>query len=126
MSDQSELTETQIATLRARLGELQDALVSALEDSKAGTEVVSLDRPIGRVSRIGAIQQQKMAAASRRQQELRLGQVRVALAAIDAGEYGECKRCDEPIGLRRLTARPESPLCLRCQDARERGGRAPG
>ena len=45
-----------------------------------------------------AIQQQKMAEASRRQQTLRLGQVKVALAAVESGDYGTCRSCEEPIG----------------------------
>lgn len=68
-----------------------------------------------------AIQQQKMAEAGLRQQELRLGRVKVALAAMAAGEYGVCRGCDEPIGYRRLRARPEATMCLRCQGSQERG-----
>lgn len=117
--DAEELTEAQVRELGAALEALRDELEAALESSREGAEVVSLDQPIGRVSRIDAIQQQKMAAASRRQQELRLGQVRVALRAIEDGEYGLCKSCEEPIAYRRLQAGPESPLCLRCQGGRE-------
>ena len=114
-----ELTDAQIAALKDALEQLRDELERALAGSEEGARVVSLDQPIGRVSRIDAIQQQKMAAASRRQQELRLGQVRVALRAIEDGEYGWCKSCDEPIAHRRLRARPETPFCLRCQGGRE-------
>jgi len=118
--DEEELTDAQIETLGARLEALRDALVAALDKSKEGVAVVSLDQPIGRVSRIDALQQQKLAQASRRQQELKLGQVRVALAAVESGDYGFCRSCEEPIGFRRLSAQPESPFCLRCQGGRER------
>ena len=115
-----ELTEDQAAELALELSRLRAALQVALESSKAGIEVVSLDQPIGRVSRIDAIQQQKMAQESRRKQQLRLGQVGVALAAIENDEYGYCRSCEEPIGYRRLSARPETPFCLACQGGRER------
>jgi len=118
--DEEELTDAQIEALTARLEALRDALGAALDQSKEGTAVVSLDQPIGRVSRIDALQQQKLAQASRRQQELELGQVRVALAAARSGDYGFCRSCEEPIGFRRLSARPQSPFCLRCQSGRER------
>jgi len=118
--DEEELTDAQIEELGAKLEALRDALVGALDKSKEGVAVVSLDQPIGRVSRIDALQQQKLAQASRRQQELELGQVRVALAAVAAGEYGYCRSCEEPIGYRRLSARPHSAFCLRCQSGRER------
>ncbi len=115
-----ELTDEQRRALEDALRRLQEELTAALESSREGIEVVSLDQPIGRVSRIDAIQQQKMAQANRRKQELRLSQVGVALAALEADEYGYCRGCDEPIGHRRLTARPETPFCLRCQGGRER------
>lgn len=114
------LTAAQIEELADKLRALEIELRGALVSSKEGVQVVSLDQPIGRVSRIDAIQQQKMAAAARHKQEIRLGQVKVALAALDADEYGDCRSCDEPIGFKRLSARPESPFCLRCQGGRER------
>jgi DnaK suppressor protein len=118
--DDEELTGAQIEELRGELGALKEALERALDGSKEGAQVVSLDQPIGRVSRIDAIQQQKMAEASRRQQELRLGQVKIALGAVERGDYGYCRSCEEPIAYRRLAARPETPFCLRCQGGRER------
>ena len=89
-----ELTETQIDELRAALEALEVELTASLKSAAEGAKVVDLDQPIGRVSRIDAIQQQKMAEASKEKQQLRMGQVR---------------------------ARPESPFCLRCQGGRERG-----
>ena len=115
-----ELSEEQVRELQEKLEALERELERQLDSSREGAQVVSLDAPIGRVSRIDAIQQQKMAQASRRQQELRLGQVRAALSAIERDEYGYCKSCDEPIAHRRLAARPETPFCLRCQGGRER------
>lgn len=116
-----ELTPAQIEELTAVLSGLKDELERALSSAKESAEVVSLDQPIGRVSRMDALQQQEMAQASRRQIQLRLGQVAVALDAVARGEYGECRSCGEPIGYRRLAARPETPFCLACQGGRERG-----
>ena len=115
-----ELTAAQIADLRRALEALQVELTASLESASEGAKIVDLDQPIGRVSRIDAIQQQKMAEASKAKQQLRLGQVRQALSAVESGDYGLCRSCDEPIAFRRLRARPESPLCLRCQGGRER------
>jgi DnaK suppressor protein len=115
-----ELTGEQRTELRARLHEIRAELALALERTTGSAQVVSLDEPIGRLSRMDAIQQQKMAEATQRQQALRRSQVEVALAALETGEYGVCKNCDEPIGFRRLAARPETPFCLRCQGSKER------
>lgn len=84
-----------------------------------GAAPVDLDQPIGRVSRIDAIQQQRMVEANRAAMQRRLAQVRGALERIEAGDYGDCAACEEPIGFPRLVARPETPLCITCQSKRE-------
>jgi DnaK suppressor protein len=53
-----------------------------------------------------------------------LDEVVAAIVRIDAGSYGQCEGCGEPIGLARLRARPEARLCVGCQSAAERGRRA--
>ena len=61
-----------------------------------------------------------MAQASRRNVERRARQVAAALEALEAGEYGLCRRCEEPVGYARLKVRPETPFCLACQGRAER------
>lgn len=41
--------------------------------------------------------------------------LRAALARIDAGSYGRCDDCAEPIGAGRLRALPDAARCLPCQ-----------
>ena len=115
-----ELTEAQLAELRARLSTLQEELKELLDSTRESTRPVALDEPIGRLTRMDAIQQQSMSAATRRQTDLRLRQVAQALDLMRRGEYGLCRRCEEPIGHARLYARPESPFCLACQDEIDR------
>ncbi len=43
-----------------------------------------------------------------------------ALAKIAAGTFGMCEECEEQIGLKRLQARPEAPLCIQCKEEQER------
>lgn len=43
-----------------------------------------------------------------------------ALAKIELGEFGLCEECGEDISLKRLEARPESQLCIRCKEDQER------
>lgn len=42
-----------------------------------------------------------------------------ALKRLDAGEIDDCEECSEPIGFRRLMARPMTTLCVDCKTARE-------
>ena len=115
----NDLTAVQIDELHQQLLGLQNELTALLDSSAESVRPVSLDQPIGRLSRIDAIQLQHMAQANRRSHEIRLRQIEAALASIESDEYGYCKSCDDPIGHARLTVRPEAPFCLPCQEQRE-------
>ncbi len=43
-----------------------------------------------------------------------------ALARVDAGAYGFCEETSEPIGLRRLEARPIATMSIEAQERHER------
>ena len=42
------------------------------------------------------------------------------LEKIDAGTFGVCDDCGEKISVKRLEARPETTLCIRCKEDQER------
>jgi DnaK suppressor protein len=46
-----------------------------------------------------------------------------ALRKIEEGNFGVCEVCEEPIGKKRLEARPETTLCIRCKEDQERDER---
>lgn len=114
------ITEAQLAQLHAALQGLRVELTDMVEMSQDAAQPVDLDQPIGRLSRMDAMQQQQMADSNRRNAGQRLRQVNAALAAFERGEYGSCTACEEPIAFGRLKARPETRLCVGCQSARER------
>jgi len=49
-----------------------------------------------------------------------IGKIDAALQRIDIGTYGYCEETDEPIGVRRLEARPIATLSLEAQERHER------
>src|SRR5215813_696478 len=49
-----------------------------------------------------------------------------ALAKIEDGTFGICEECEEPISIKRLEARPETTLCIRCKEDQERMEKAYG
>jgi len=118
-----DLTDAQCLELTDDLHALQAELTRAQATSVEGAKPVDLGESIGRLSRMDAMQQQKMVQAGRESVSRRLALIDVALKSLADGEYGECKRCEEPVGYRRLKARPESPLCLECQSRTERRSR---
>ena len=49
-----------------------------------------------------------------------ISKIEAALARIEDGSYGYCQETDEPIGLKRLMARPIADLSLEAQERHER------
>ena len=46
-----------------------------------------------------------------------------ALEKIEQGQFGLCDECGEDISIKRLEARPETNLCIRCKEDQERSER---
>jgi DnaK suppressor protein len=43
-----------------------------------------------------------------------------ALVKIQDGTFGTCEECGEEIGAKRIEARPETSLCIKCKEEQER------
>ncbi len=112
MSLSPEQKKLLIDVVNQKLAELE----KHLELSEQSSKVVELDQALsGRVSRIDAIQQQKIAQAglaSAKHEQFRLKQV---LASIDRDCFAECEECGESILFARLMIKPESVYCVNCQ-----------
>ena len=52
-----------------------------------------------------------------------LPKIEAALRRIDDGSYGFCEETGEPIGLKRLEARPIATLSVEAQELREKSQR---
>ncbi len=117
MSEESLPSGEELEELRSLIEKTLAEVEASLEDARDDAKPVNLDLEIGRVSRVDALQQQQFAVARRGELETRQKQLRSALSRIQAGSFGECLRCEEPIGLRRLRVRPESTQCRECQES---------
>lgn len=114
MVEADELSQEQVEELRQDLLSLREELQKQQAQAVGSTAAVAPDDAIGRLTRMDAMQQQRMAIEERRRREVRLQQIAGALAAVESGDYGQCRRCEEPIGYKRLKAKPESPFCMPC------------
>lgn len=63
---------------------------------------------------------QSVALRLRDRERLLLHKIEIALSKIEAGTFGVCDQCEEPIEVKRLEARPVANLCIRCKEAQER------
>ena len=56
----------------------------------------------------------------RGREQVFLNKIDKALEKINEGTFGICEECDEAISVKRLEARPETTLCIRCKEDQER------
>jgi DnaK suppressor protein len=63
---------------------------------------------------------QSMTFRLRDREKFLLKKIDKALARIEEGTFGTCERCEEPINLKRLEARPVTTLCIRCKEEQEK------
>ena len=117
-------TDAEIAQIRMRLTD-----ETAEFDAEIGrSESEIADRLGDSVIDAGDDQADIGAKAFEREHELSLtynvrellAQTQRALDRIDAGTYGYCESCGEPIGKERLQAFPRATLCVRCKQREER------
>jgi DnaK suppressor protein len=103
--------------LRERQAELERSLAStvaqALESNADDTQDVA-DQAVA-----GYQKEMLFSEGSVRNAQLRL--VRQALNRIADGSYGDCVRCSQEIGAKRIEALPWTPYCIDCQERIERG-----
>lgn len=62
----------------------------------------------------------------RGREKVHLAKLDLALRKIDDGSFGVCTQCEEPINKKRLDARPETQLCIRCKEEQEQTEKAYG
>ena len=118
----SQPTPAQLDEIHQDLLKLREQLLHLIEDETGATATVELDQSTqGRLSRMDAIQVQKMAEAQRRRAKQRLERVEGVLSSRDDPdqEFGHCRVCDEPISYPRLKASPDAIFCVECAQERE-------
>jgi len=114
------MTENEVESYRAVLLQRQAEAQEQLASLKEWCEPVAPNEAIGRLSRQDAMQDQQMALAQRKELELRQTRIMTALKRLDAGTFGLCVMCKQPIDPRRLEMVPESPTCVPCLEKRKK------
>lgn len=114
------LTEEQQEDLKTRLKADRARLLDNARSALGFTMDRDRDR-VGRDSLDESTEEELYSTAMRfadRENRL-LGKIDAALERIDAGTIDECEECEEPIGFKRLAARPVTTLCIDCKELRE-------
>lgn len=109
------LTDSQLAELRDELERQLKKLVKSMSVTDEALKTVTLDQTaVGRVSRMGSLQNQGIAQGLRERETVRLAQIQKALERHSEGTYGSCTACGGNIAFERLFVFPESAVCAAC------------
>ncbi|NJC70049.1 TraR/DksA family transcriptional regulator [Planosporangium thailandense] len=102
LTEERASTVAQVAALTRDLGGIIEASTSVATDDEHDPEGATI-----------AFERAQVAALLTRARE-RLADLDRAFEQLDAGTYGRCERCGQPIAAERLAARPAARTCIRC------------
>ncbi len=100
--------------LNQRLAELQDEAQTTVTDLIEGDE--NFPDPTDRAT---AESDRNFMLRIRDRERKLIMKIREAIGRIDDGSFGYCEHCGEPIGVKRLRARPVTTLCIDCKTEME-------
>lgn len=117
MSDKDYMNDKQLEFFRNRLTEMEAELRhNAGQTTENLRESTVVPDPADRAT----IEEEHALELRTRDRERKLlKKVQATIKRIDEGEYGYCEETGEPIGVRRLLARPTATLSLEAQERRE-------
>lgn len=117
MSDKDYMNDKQLEFFRNRLTKMEAELRhNAGQTTENLRESTVVPDPADRAT----IEEEHALELRTRDRERKLlKKVQAAIKRIDEGEYGYCEETGEPIGVRRLLARPTATLSLEAQERRE-------
>ena len=101
------------------LQEKRTSLMESARDTLAAQEEVEVRAP-DEVDQATTEYDQSFEYRMRDREKFLLRKIEKALARIDEGEYDLCEGCGNPIGRKRLMARPETTYCIVCKEEQER------
>ena len=111
------MNEAQLAFFRQRLVDMQNELLQNADDT---TEHLRENEVVPDPADRATIEEEHALELRTRDRERKLmSKIQSSIRAIDEGDYGYCKDTGEPIGLKRLLARPTANLSVEAQERRE-------
>jgi RNA polymerase-binding protein DksA len=113
VADAREELQVEGARLKSEIAASQAAVAGLLRDSGDGAGDDQADTGTKNITR-----EHEMALAANAREML--AQTEHALERLDAGTYGACESCGNPIGKARMQAFPRATLCMECKQKQER------
>lgn len=117
--DEEFMNEQQREYFRQKLLIWKQSLLDESKETVAALQEVTLNVP-DLTDRASEESDRRLELRTRDRQRKLIGKIDAALRRIDDGTYGYCEVTGEPIGLRRLDARPIATLSIEAQEMHER------
>ncbi len=114
------MSAEEMAQFRTVLEEKRVALVKAAQESLEQDMTLDTNEMPDEVDLASSEYIQSFALRLRGRERHFIDKIDKALKKIESGDFGICEDCEEPIGEKRLAARPETTLCIRCKEDQER------
>ena len=124
MSNADYMNEQQLAFFKDLLSTQKNELTLAIDNAKKSLSESERNTDLNDVASSQEMQQLYLRTVDRQGKLLR--KVNEALRYIENGEYGYCEVTGEPIGLKRLLARPTATLSVEAKEIQEHQERTQG
>lgn len=116
------MNSKQKAFFRKKLEDWKSEILDGAKVTIGNLQAESSNHP-DLVDRASAESDKALELRTRDRQRKLISKIEAAIRRIDEGTYGYCDDTGEPIGLRRLEARPTATLSLEAQERHERNER---
>ena len=116
------MNERQKAYFRKKLEDWKADILAGAKTTISNLQAQSSNHP-DLVDRASSESAKALELRTRDRQRKLISKIEAAIRRIDEGTYGYCDDTGEPIGLRRLEARPTATLSLEAQERHERNER---
>lgn len=117
--DEEFMSPLQVEYFRQKLLLWRDSLLAETSDTLQHLKEESLLKP-DLTDRASLEAERAIELRTRARERKLISKIDAALDRIDHGTYGYCEETDEPIGIRRLEARPIATLSIEAQERHER------
>lgn len=120
MSDDDYMNDVQLAFFKAKLLKLEDEMVNNAKKTTQTFQEQDTNYIADPSDRATLEEEYALELRTRDRERKLLQKIRNVLEIINNGEYGYCEDTGEPIGLKRLIARPTATLSIEAQERREK------
>jgi len=118
--DEEYMSAKMLAYFRQRLLDWRDELLSETEHTVEGMREEGGIQEPDLTDRASAEIDHGLELRTRDRYRKLINKIEQALARIETGEYGYCEETGDPIGVKRLLARPNATLSIEAQERHER------